>query len=111
VAAGRMALEVTLTLAPGAPPWVPGDVQLTEASHPEPLPVRGMRLLGGTALQPGNTTRLLVEWDTPQEAEHLVYTVRVSEQNGARRVEVGLRRLSDSSPAAPAVAPVQEKKP
>jgi uncharacterized protein (TIGR02268 family) len=89
VATGRMALEVTLTLAPGAPAWVPGAVKLTGASTPEPLPVHSVKLLGGAALQPGNTTRLLVEWDTPLETEGLEYTLHVAEQSGLRGVTVG----------------------
>jgi hypothetical protein len=66
-----------------------------------------MKLLGGTALMPGNTTRLLVEWDTPLEAEGLEYTLRANEQNGARAVSVALDPLS----ASPLTAPAKEKKP
>jgi hypothetical protein len=88
VATGRMALEVTLTLAPGAPAWVPGAVTLTEQGSTEPLPVRSVKLLGGAALQPGNSTRLLVEWDTPLETEGLAYALQVEEQSGSRGVTV-----------------------
>jgi uncharacterized protein (TIGR02268 family) len=106
-ATGRMALEMTLTLAPGAPPWVPGEVLLTETATLEPLPVRGVKLVGGPALQPGNTTRLLVEWDTPLEAELTEYTVHVNEHGGARSVTQSVKPLSTRSP----VAAPKEKKP
>jgi uncharacterized protein (TIGR02268 family) len=102
VAPGRAALEMTLTLTPGAPPWVPGAVLLAEASHPKPLQVRSMRLVGGAARMPGSTTRLLVEWDTPLEAKRLKYRLRVKEQNGDRELSVELSLSTDLSPAAPA---------
>jgi len=105
---GRMALEVTLTLPPGAPPWVPGAVKLTEESHPGPLPVRSLKLLGGTALQPGTTTRLLVEWDTPLETQDLDYTLQVDEQNGRRGVRIRYLAPLEASPRA---VPNKEKKP
>ena len=104
VANGRMALEVTLTLAPGMPPWVPGPVHLTEKSTPDPLPVRSMKLLGGAALLPGNTTRLLIEWDTPSEGQGLEYALQVTEQNGERGL--GIDRLQQK--VAPH-RPVSEK--
>jgi len=107
-APGRMALEVTLTLPPGAPPWAPGAVQLTELSHPGPLPVRGLKLLGGTVLQPGTTTRLLLEWDTPGETKDLNYTLEVDEQNGKRGVLI--RNLTPLE-APPDAVPRKEKKP
>jgi len=107
-ATGRMALEIILTLAPGAPAWVPDEVRLTERSSPEPLPVRSVKLVGGPALQPGNTTRLLVEWDTPLEAEHKRYDVHVTEQSGARAVTVFLPRLDSSSTPT---TTTKEKKP
>lgn len=108
VVTGRMALEVTLTLPPGAPPWAPGAVQLTEKSHPGPLPVRGLKLLGGTVLQPGTTTRLLVEWDTPVETQGLDYTLKVDEQNGKRGVWI--RSLTPQE-VPPHAVPRKEKKP
>ncbi len=107
MATGRMALEVTLTLPPGAASWVPGTVRLTEKSDPEPQPVRSMKLLEGAALPPGSTGRLLVEWDTSPEAEGLQYTVEVSERHGKRAVKVTLEPL----PRGFAVTPVKEKKP
>ncbi len=111
VATGRMALEVTLTLAPGAPPWAPGAVQLKELSNPEPLPVRSVKLLGGTVLQPGTTTRLLVEWDTPLEVEGLEYTLQVDEQNGKRGVKIKRLRPPEPPEASQRAAPEKEKKP
>jgi uncharacterized protein (TIGR02268 family) len=107
MATGRMALEVTLTVPPGATLWVPGTVRLTEKSDPEPLPVRSMKLLEGAALPPGSTGRLLVEWDTPLQAEGLQYTVEVSERHGKRAVKVTLEPPTRGS----AVAPLKEKKP
>jgi uncharacterized protein (TIGR02268 family) len=107
VANGRMALEVTLALAPGALSWVPDTVRLTEKSHVEPLPVHSMQLLGGAALQPGTASRLLVEWDTPLEAEDLNYTLEVIERHGERAVTV--RFQPPRTPAAS--APPKEKKP
>lgn len=107
-ATGRMALEVTLTLAPSAPAWAPDEVRLTEPSSPEPLPVRSVKLVGGDALQPGNTTRLLVEWDIPLQAEDMPYVVHVAEQSGARPVTVRLTLLDASS--TPTTTP-KEKKP
>jgi uncharacterized protein (TIGR02268 family) len=108
VASGRMALEVTLTLPPGAPPWAPGAVQLTERSLPGPLPVRGLKLLGGAVLQPGTTARLLVEWDTPVETQDLKYTLEVDEQNGKRVVRISNLALREAPPHA---TPGKEKKP
>jgi uncharacterized protein (TIGR02268 family) len=107
IATGRRALEVTLTLAPGAPPWAPGEGQLTERSTQDPLPVRSVKLLGGVALQPGNTTRLLVEWDTPLGVERLDHILRVNEQNGERALSVWLPPPEFPAPAAP----TKEKKP
>ncbi len=108
VAAGRVVLEVSLTLAPGAPPWAPSAVTLTEASHTEPLPVRGVSLLGGAALQPGNTTRLVVEWQVPLETEDLVYTLQVDERSGERRVKATRFRIK---PKLTRPSPRKEKKP
>ena len=109
VAAGRMAVEVTLTLAPGAPVWVPGAVTLTEKGSTEPLPVRGVELLSGAALQPGTSSRLLVEWDTPQPADGLLYELDVSELNGPRSLNVKPLKAG-STPNLP--SPVtQERKP
>jgi len=109
VAAGRMALEVTLTLAPGAPAWVPGAVTLTEHGSTEPLPVRGLELLSGAALQPGTSSRLMVEWDTPQPADGLLYELSVSERNGPRSLKVN-RLRADSTPTPPPSIK-QEQKP
>ena len=109
VAAGRMALEVTLTLAPGAPAWVPGAVTLTEHGSTEPLPVRGLELLSGAALQPGTSSRLMVEWDTPQPADGLLYDLRVSERNGLRSLRV--KRLKATSTPTPPPSATQEQKP
>jgi len=106
-ATGRMALDITLTLAPGAPPWGPGEVQLMGPSSEEPLPVRSIMLVGGATLLPGNTTRLLVEWDTPLEAEGIPYSLRVNERGGARAIIVDLSFPSAPRPQASA----QEKKP
>jgi len=107
IAPVRMALEVALTLAPGAPPWAPGEAQLSEPSSESPLPVRSVKLVGGATLQPGNTTRLLVEWDTPLEAEGMEYKVHVNERGGTREVTVVMKSPRAASPAAPA----KEKKP
>jgi uncharacterized protein (TIGR02268 family) len=108
VGTGRVVLEVTLTLAPGAPAWVPGAVTLTEAGHSEPLPVRGVRLLGGAALQPGNSTRLLVEWDTPLETSGLKYTLLIKEANGEREVKATQLQTHPDSTHSP---PEKEGKP
>lgn len=109
VAAGRMALEVTLTLAPGSPAWVPGAVTLMEHGSNEPLPVRGPELLSGAALQPGTSSRLMVEWDTPQPADGLLYELSVSERNGPRSLTVD-RLRADSTPT-PLPSVKQEQKP
>jgi uncharacterized protein (TIGR02268 family) len=108
VANGRMALEVTLALAPGALSWVPDTVRLTEKSHVDPLPVHSMQLLGGAALQPGTASRLLVEWDTPLETEDLEYILEITERHGERAVTV--RFQLPRTPAANS-APPKEKKP
>jgi hypothetical protein len=107
VANGRMGLEVSLTLAPGAATWVPATAWLKRENCPEPLPVRSLKLLGGAALQPGNTTRLLVEWETPLEIEGFTYSLRVNERHGGRSVKVEFRLPKPS----PAVVPEKETKP
>jgi uncharacterized protein (TIGR02268 family) len=111
IAAGRMALEVTLTLAPGAAAWAPDTVTLTEMIHGTPLPVRSVRLVGGAALQPGNTTRLLVEWDVPPAAVGLEYDLKAAEQSGERGVTV--KRIIMAIPTQPAggAKPKEAKKP
>jgi uncharacterized protein (TIGR02268 family) len=100
VAAGRIGLELTLTVAPGAPAWVPGAVTLHENGSSEPLPVRGMELLSGAALQPGTSTRLLVEWDTPQPADGMEYVLKVEERNGPRWLQIK-RLRAGSTPTQP----------
>jgi uncharacterized protein (TIGR02268 family) len=109
VAAGRMGLDVTLTLPPGAPAWVPGSVTLHEESSTEPLPVRAMELLSGAALQPGTSSRLLVEWDTPQPADGLVYELKVDELNGLRSLSV--TRLKAGSTPTQRPSGKKEEKP
>ncbi len=101
VADGRLGLEVSLTLAPGSPPWVPATAQLQLTGHPETRLARSMKLLSGAALQPGNTTRLLVEWEIPPETEGLKFQLRVKERHGGRSVlmEFSLKPLVDTTPA------------
>jgi hypothetical protein len=107
VANGRMGLEVSLTLAPGAAPWVPATAWLKQAARSEPLPTRSLKLLGAAALQPGSTTRLLVEWATPLETKDVGYRLQVNERHGGRSVTVAFRLPKPS----PAVAPAKETKP
>ncbi len=109
VVAGRMALELTLTVAPGAPAWVPGPITLLEAGSPEPLPVRGMELSSGAAIQPGTSSRLLVEWNTPQPADGLEYFLKVEERDGPRWLEV--RRLEEGSTPTQPPSGKREQKP
>jgi hypothetical protein len=109
VAAGRMALELTLTVAPGAPAWVPGPVTLLKAGSPEPLPVRGIELLSGAALQPGTSSRLLVEWNTPQPADGLRYLLKVNEHNGPRWIR--LEQLEEGSTSTQPLTEKKEQKP
>ena len=109
VAAGRMALELTLTVAPGAPAWVLGPVTLREAGYPEPLPVRGMELSSGAAIQPGTPSRLLAEWNTPQPADGLEYVLKVEERNGPRWLEV--HRLKEGSTPTQPPSGKREQKP
>jgi len=101
VADGRLGLEVSLTLAPGSPPWVPATAQLQRFGHPETRLVRSMKLLSGAALQPGNTTRLLVEWETPPETKSLQYQLRVNERHGGRSVRMNFnpKPIVDTAPA------------
>ena len=101
VADGRLGLEVSLTLAPGSPAWVPATAQLQRLGTPETQLARSMKLLSGAALQPGNTTRLLVEWETPAETMGAKYRLRVNERHGERsvRMNFNLKPIVDTAPA------------
>jgi len=106
VADGRIGLEVSLTLAPGSPPWIPATAQLSRSGSPEPLSARSMKLLSGAALQPGNTTRLLVEWEAPPEPRRFTRRLQVKERHGGR--EVTVQWFFSPSPGT---APAKETKP
>lgn len=106
VADGRLGLEVSLTLAPGSPPWVPATARLSRSGNREPLSARSMKLLSGAALQPGNTTRLLVEWEARLEPKRFTRRLWVTERHCRREVTVQWH----SSPS-PGTAPAKETKP
>jgi uncharacterized protein (TIGR02268 family) len=93
VATGRMALEVTLFLERGEPPWAPGEA-IVDHWQSERAAQRVMaRLLDGTALQPGETARLVVEWDAPTEQKVLRCKLSVLERGGEREFQVNALSL------------------
>ncbi len=107
MANGRLGLEMDLSLAQGAAPWVPATVRLKQTNRPEPLPLRSLKLLGGAALQPGKTTRLLLEWERPLETERSTYRLQVTEQHGGRTL-----LMEFTFPfASPTAVPEKETKP
>jgi uncharacterized protein (TIGR02268 family) len=107
VANGRMGLELNLSLAQEAAPWAPATVRLEPVDRPEPLPLRSLKFLGGAALQPGNTTRLLLEWERPLETKDTAYWLQVTERHGGRSL---LMQVNVPAPHA-TVAPAKETPP
>jgi uncharacterized protein (TIGR02268 family) len=100
VATGRMALEVTLFLARGQAPWSPREAIVDYGQSERATPPAEVQLLEGAVLQPGDTARLVVEWETP--AGQVIPRCRLSipERGGKREVRVNALPWAPRMPEA-----------
>ncbi|WP_225412755.1 DUF2381 family protein [Stigmatella hybrida] len=98
VATGRMALEVTLFLERGEPPWAPGEAIVDLGQSERAAPRAVARLLEGAVLRPGDTARLVVEWDAPTGQTIPGCWLSVPERGGKRRLRVNALPLQPRSP-------------
>jgi uncharacterized protein (TIGR02268 family) len=88
VATGRMALEVTLFLERGEMPWAPGEAIVDHGQSEKAAPRAVARLLEGAVLLPGETARLVVEWEGTVGQTLPRCRLSVPEQGGERELQV-----------------------
>lgn len=100
VATGRMALEVTLFLERGELPWAPGEAIVDLGQSERAAPRAVARLLEGAVLRPGDTARLVVEWEAPTGQKMPRCRLSVSEQGGERAFQVNALLLEPRAPEA-----------
>lgn len=100
VAAGLVALEVTLLLAEGQPSWRPGRVEVLDEKTAEPVPVRATDL-EVHALRPGVMGRLVLELRMLPASPAERLRVDVHEQGGSRILQLRGVHLPRPRPEVP----------
>ena len=83
----RVAVELTMTLLPGEPPWSPGSAVLRDAEGRRLRIVQVVRSAPGA--KSGHETRVIVEAEASASEAHGPHTLELQEANGERTLTLG----------------------